>query len=80
MNAPKPNKTSRHGWTEERRKRQAELIRQWQPWTKSTGAKSAAGKAIVSQNAYKGGYWKKERELIKTINAELKAQKEWLKR
>lgn len=43
-----------HGWTEERRARQAELIRQWRPWEKSTGARTAEGKAKSSQNARKG--------------------------
>ena len=34
-----------NGWTPERRARQAELIRQWRPWEKSTGPKTEAGKA-----------------------------------
>lgn len=41
------------GWTDERRARQASLIRQWQPWRKSTGPRTAQGKAISSRNAYK---------------------------
>jgi hypothetical protein len=44
-----------NGWTPERRARQAELIQQWQPWKKSAGPKTATGKSIASQNAYKGG-------------------------
>ena len=40
-------------WTTEARQRQAELIRTWQPWTRSTGARTPAGKAIVSQNRQK---------------------------
>ena len=40
-------------WTPEARQRQAELIRSWKPWTHSTGAKTEAGKAIVSQNRQK---------------------------
>lgn len=44
-----------NGWTPERRARQAELIRQWRPWEKSTGPKTEAGKRVTSQNAYKGG-------------------------
>ncbi|HUW37489.1 MAG TPA: hypothetical protein VMV91_09155 [Rhodocyclaceae bacterium] len=43
-----------HGWTDERRARQAELIRSWRPWTKSTGPKTEAGKAIASQNVVVG--------------------------
>lgn len=44
-----------HGWTQERRDRQACLIRGWQPWTQSTGPKSAEGKARASQNSLKHG-------------------------
>ena len=44
-----------NGWTPERRKRQAELIRGWQPWTRSTGARTSAGKARSSLNAVKHG-------------------------
>jgi hypothetical protein len=40
-----------NGWTPERRARQAELIRAWKPWTKSTGPVTAKGKRKVSQNA-----------------------------
>ena len=39
------------GWTPERRARQAERIRQWKPWEKSTGPRTEAGKATSSQNA-----------------------------
>ena len=47
-----------NGWTAERKARQAELIGQWQPWKLSTGAKTAAGKAKSSKNAFKGGLMK----------------------
>lgn len=52
-----------NGWTPERRARQAELIRLWRPWEKSTGPKTAEGKAKISQNAYKGG----ERQFLRFI-------------
>ena len=42
-------------WTNEQKERQAALIHQWQPWTKSTGAKTESGKLTSSMNAYKGG-------------------------
>ena len=42
---------SRAGWTPERRARHAEKIRAWKPWEKSTGPRTAAGKAVSSRNA-----------------------------
>lgn len=47
---------NRHGgWTPERRARQAQLIATWRPWERSTGPRTAAGKAASSRNSYKGG-------------------------
>lgn len=48
-------------WTPETRQRHAQLMRdkvhEWQPWTRSTGARTDAGKARSSMNAVKhGGY------------------------
>jgi hypothetical protein len=43
-------------WTEEERKRQSELIRASKPWLRSTGPKTAEGKARASRNAYKHGF------------------------
>lgn len=42
-------------WTDEERQQQAALIRAREPWKRSTGPKTAAGKAIVSQNSVKDG-------------------------
>jgi len=41
-------------WTDEQKQRQAELIRSWKPWEKSTGAKTDKGKAKSSMNAHRG--------------------------
>jgi hypothetical protein len=60
-----------NGWTLERRARQAELIRQWQPWEKSTGPKTDVGKTAVSRNADKGGTWR----LLRQLSRALKEQK-----
>jgi len=62
-----------NGWTPERRARQAELIRKWRPWEKSTGPKTEAGKAEVSRNAYKGGAWRLLRELSCALREQKKA-------
>lgn len=61
-------------WTPEQRKRQAEAIRRWSPWEQSTGPKSGPGKALVSRNGWKGGEWRKLREMVKTLNQALKEQ------
>ena len=65
-----------NGWTWERRAKQAELIRQWKPWKQSTGPKSFEGKQRVGSNAYKGGHRSKLREIIKLVNAEVRASRE----
>ena len=63
-------------WSPERRKKQSEAIRQWQPWKQSTGPKSVEGKQRVGSNAYKGGHRVKLREIIKLVNAEVRASRE----
>ena len=45
----------RGDWTDERRARQSTLIQRWKPWRRSTGPKSADGKARASANALKHG-------------------------
>ena len=59
--------TNRNGWTPERRERQRQAIQRWRPWEQSTGPRTAAGKARVSQNAYRGGEWRKVRELSRAL-------------
>ena len=63
----------------ERRQRQAELIRNWRPWAKSTGPRSLEGKERVSRNAWKGGHRAELRELRKAANAMLKEHRELLR-
>lgn len=65
-----------NGWTPERKARQAELIRQWKPWAKSTGPKTAKGRQRVARNAFKGGHWLMLRELSKLVNAECRQARE----
>ena len=57
-------------WTQEQCKRQAELIKQWQPWLLSTGAKTLEGKNKSSHNAYKGGV----REQLKILSKLMREQ------
>lgn len=65
---------ARH-WTPEQRTQQSKKIRQWQPWKKSTGAKTPKGKAIASRNAFKGGV----RPMIRGMSALLREQREFMK-
>ena len=44
------------GWSPERRARQAQRIREWQPWRRSTGPKTGPGKARSAANAVKHGF------------------------
>lgn len=69
---------SKNGWTPERRKQQSQAIQRWKPWQKSTGAKSAEGKAVVARNAYKGGLWVELSLLRHETNALLKEQRAML--
>ncbi|MCB1974081.1 MAG: hypothetical protein KDE65_06290, partial [Burkholderiaceae bacterium] len=59
--------------------RQAELIRQWQPWKQSTGPRTPEGKAASSRNAFTGGDMARMRELAKEVNRVLREQRQWLK-
>ena len=65
-----------NGWTPARRARQAELIRTWRPWAKSTGPRTPDGKAKASRNAYQDGHWLMLRELSRQVNAEIEAGQE----
>jgi hypothetical protein len=53
--------------TPEHRQLSADLIRRWRPWERSTGPKTAAGKAKVSKNGYKGGVRPALRALARAI-------------
>jgi hypothetical protein len=54
-------------WTEQSRAAEAARIRQHKPWLKSTGPRTASGKAITSRNAYKGGWEPKLRSFAATL-------------
>jgi hypothetical protein len=65
------------GWTPQRRARQSAAIAIWRPWERSTGPKTAEGKARSSRNADRGGQREKLRaelhlfrEMIRELEAE----------
>jgi hypothetical protein len=66
-----------NGWTDERRAKQAEAIRRWKPWERSTGPKTEGGKAASSRNAYKGRI--NPRALLRELGRLLREQREVLK-
>ncbi len=68
------------GWTEEKRQAMRDRINQTKPWLKSTGARTPEGKAISSQNAFKGGLHARIKSLNIEMKAMLKEQKEALQR
>jgi len=67
-------------WSPERKAKQSQAIRQWQPWTKSTGAKTTQGKAVVSRNAFKGGHRPHLRQLAKDLSEEFGFAQDLIKR
>lgn len=64
--------SSKHWWTDERRQAQRERIFQVKPWLKSTGAVTAEGKAVVSQNACKGHHLEETLALVEATQKRLK--------
>jgi hypothetical protein len=56
-----------NGWTLERRAKQAECIREWRPWERSSGPKTEAGQAVVARNAWTGGTRQVLRELARAL-------------
>lgn len=70
-----------NGWTPERRAKQAEAIRRWKPWERSTGPKTDEGKTAAAGNATKHGMrsaeWLEEQ---KRLNGLLRECRDRLKR
>ena len=65
---------ARRNWTSEQRAAQAEAIKRWRPWERSTGPATDIGKAVASQNAHKHGLRGREwTEMRKSMNDMLRA-------
>lgn len=54
-----------NGWTPEHRARQAALIRTWKPWARSTGPRTAEGKAQAATNARTFHGWTPELQAMR---------------
>ena len=54
-----------NGGTDERRERQAALIQCWQPWQRSTGPRTDAGKTRASRNAFNNSPRQQLREIAR---------------
>jgi hypothetical protein len=63
-------------WTVEERSKQSQLIQSWQPWNKSTGARTPEGKAVSSRNAHKDGV----RSICREMNVLFRDYKDMMKR
>jgi hypothetical protein len=64
-------------WTAERRAAQSARIRAHRPWDKSTGPRTAAGKAKSSRNAYKHGF--RCGHTMKALRALLRLQRDYVR-
>lgn len=69
-----------NGWTAERRARQAEAIRRWRPWERSTGPKTSEGKARCAQNAFKGAQRQRDIDFMRHLAELLDDQRSTLDR
>lgn len=56
------------------------MIRAWRPWERSTGPRTAEGKARASFNGYKGAKRDETRALMRALSELLGEQAEDLKR
>ena len=62
-------------WTAEARAKQAAKIKDWQPWTKSTGAKTVQGQANSAKNGrFKRVAYKPLTDMEKALMAWFKAR------
>ena len=63
------------GWSQDRRVRQAAAIQKWRPWEKSTGPRTAEGRARSARNAYRGGQRQRFRQFVQSVSAGLRTDR-----
>ncbi len=63
------------GWTPERRARQAEAIRLWQPWTRSTGPRTPRGKTRAAANGLMNPQHPGMRSILRELRRALREQR-----
>ena len=54
-------------WTLQERQRQAELIKKWKPWKRSTGAVTPEGKERSKMNAMKDGAYSQRAKAVRSM-------------
>lgn len=54
------------------------MIERWRPWERSTGPRTAEGKARASQNAYKGAVRPALRALARALSGQERAKRQLL--
>jgi hypothetical protein len=74
---PVPVRRHKNGWTPERRARQAAAIRNWRPWTRSTGPRTESGKRRVRNNGWKTGM---SSQAMRQLRQAMKKQRAFLSR
>jgi hypothetical protein len=66
-------------WTPERRARQAEAIKRWRPWERSTGPRTDEGKAAAAANGAKAWPHSGARAALRELRRVLREQREALR-
>jgi hypothetical protein len=66
-------------WTPERRAKQAEAIKRWRPWERSTGPRTPEGKAAAAANGAKAWPHSGARASLRELRRLLREQREALR-
>ncbi len=64
------------GWSPERRAKQAEAIKRWRPWERSTGPRTAEGKAASAANGALAWPLGSARSVLRELRRVLREQRD----